>query len=79
MATIEFQNKEFKVREIELSKFGNVLISTNSLNELLLNDYVGYTSGEAKIVGEKIFYFVENNEIELSEEELIKSVTLELK
>lgn len=79
MATIEFQNKEFKVREIELSEFGNVLISTNSLNQLLLNDYGGYISDEAKIVDEKIFYFVENNEIELNEEELIKSVTLELR
>lgn len=79
MDTIEFQNQEFKVREIGLPEFGNVLISTNSLNELLLDEDGGYTSNEAEIIDEKIFYFVENNEIELNEDELIKSVTLELR
>lgn len=79
MDSIEFQNQEFKVREIELPEFGNVLISTNSLNELLLNEDGCYTSDESEIVDEKIFYFVDDNEIELSEEELIKVVILEVR
>jgi len=79
MDTIEFQNKDFKVRKIELPEFGNVLISTNSLNELLLNDDGNYTSDEAEAVDEEIFYFVEDNEIEHSEKELIKLVTLEVR
>jgi hypothetical protein len=79
MDTIQFQNREFKVREIELPEFGNVFISTNSLNELLLNEGGSYISDEAEMVDEEIFYFVEGNEIELSEEELIKTVNLELR
>lgn len=79
MDTIEFQNQTFKLREIALPSFGNVLISTNSLNELLLNDYGGYISNEAQIVDEKIFYFVEDNAIELSTEELINVLTSELR
>ena len=79
MDTIEFQNREFKVREIELPEFGIVHISTNSLNDLLLNEDGSYTSNEAEEVDEKIFYFVEDNEIELSDEELIKVVTSEVR
>lgn len=62
---------EFKVREIDLPEFGNVLISTNSLNELLFNEEGSYISDEAVEVDEQIFYFVEENEIELPEEELV--------
>ena len=71
MEIIEFKNKEFKVREIDLPEFGNVLISTNSLNELLFNEEGSYISDEAVEVDEQIFYFVEENEIELPEEELV--------
>ena len=62
---------EFKVKEIDLPEFGNVLISTNSLNELLFNEEGSYISDEAVEVDEQIFYFVEENEIELPEEELV--------
>jgi hypothetical protein len=78
MENIEFQNKIFKVREIELPEFGNVIISTNSLNEILLNSGI-YSSEEARSVDEKIFFFVEDNEIELTDEELIKVLNLELR
>lgn len=79
MDTINFQNNEFKVREIELPKIGNVLISTNSLNESLLNEDGGYVSDEAIIVDEKIFYFVDDNEMELSNDEFINLITKEVK
>ena len=77
--SIKFQNKEFEVRELKLFEFGDVFISTISLNELLINESGNYTSEEAISIDEKIFYFVDENEIELSEGELIKSVTLELR
>jgi hypothetical protein len=79
MDKIEFQNKEYKVREIELPEFGNVLISTNSLNELLLNEDGSYTSEEAIAVDERIFYFVEENEIEFSDEKLKNLIILEVR
>ncbi|OAQ39875.1 hypothetical protein A5893_09920 [Pedobacter psychrophilus] len=69
---IEFHNKEYLIREIELPKIGNVLISTVELNDLLMNDKGGYVSDEAISVDEKIYYFVQENEIKLSDDDLIK-------
>lgn len=77
MVTINFQNKEFKVREIELSEIGNILISTNSLNKSLLNKNGGYISDDAITLDENIFYFVNDNEIELSNDELINLINKE--
>lgn len=79
MDIIVFENKEFKIREIDLPDFGIVLISTNSLNELLLNENGNYTSEEAKIIDEKIFYFVDDSEIELVEEAIVNLITMEIK
>lgn len=79
MEFITFQNQNFKVREIEISEFGNVLISTNSLNELLLNEDGSYSSKEAQVIDEQIFYFVEDYEIDLDKEGLIKAIALELR
>lgn len=79
MNIINFQNKEFKIRELELPEIGNVLISTNSLNESLLNETGGYVSNEAIVVDENIFYFVNDNEMKLSDKDLINLITEELK
>ena len=78
MDIIKFQNQAFKLREIEFPEFGNILISTNSLNRILLNEDGSYSSTEAALIDEKIFYFVEDSEINLSEVDLIKAITLEL-
>ncbi len=77
MDTIIFENKEFKTREIDFPEFGNVLISTVSLNELLLKDGI-YVSDEAVNIDEQIFYFVDENEIKLSDENLIDLITKQL-
>ena len=78
MNTINFQNKEFKIRKIELPEFGNVFISVISLNELLLNKNGGYISEEANIIDEQIFYYVDDFEIEFDDEVLIKLIKLEV-
>lgn len=69
---IGFQNREYLVREIELPEIGNVLISTIGLNDLLMNKNGSYVSEEAISVDERIYYFVEENEIKLSDDNLIK-------
>lgn len=78
MEVITFQNQNFGVREIQISEFGNVLISTNSLNKLLMNEDGSYSSKEAQEIDEQIFYFVEDCEIDLDEKGLIEAITLEL-
>jgi hypothetical protein len=77
MNTIKFQNIEYKVREIELPQIDNVFISTSTLNDALLNNGSDYVSQEAQSIDEQIFYYVEENEIEFNEADLIKLVTLQ--
>lgn len=72
---IKFQNREFKAREIALPEMGSVLVSTNSLNELLLDNSGRYVSNEAILVDESIFYFVEESEIVLDSNELVNLIT----
>ncbi len=79
MKTIKFQNIDYIVKEIELSEIGIVLISTNSLNKLLLDVNGSYVSDEAISVDEKIFYFVDENEIELSDGKLIDLISKEIR
>ncbi len=75
MEIIQFQNREFKAKEVEFPEIGTVLVSTNSLNELLLDKNGRYVSNEAISVDESIFYFVEESEIELSSNELMNLIT----
>lgn len=77
MDLINFQNREFKVREIELPDLGYVFISTVNLNDALMNNGSDYVSKEAQNIDEQIYFFVEQNEIELSEKDLVKLVILE--
>jgi len=79
MDKIEFQNNQYKVREIELPELGNVLISTITLNQLLLNEDGSYVSEEAISVDESIYFFVDEYEIKLSDDELINLLTKEVK
>jgi hypothetical protein len=79
MDKINFQNRKFKLREIELPEIGNVLISTTLLNELLLNEDGKYVSDKAAVIDENIFYFVDNKQIEFSNLELVDLITKEVK
>ncbi|MDX2174274.1 MAG: hypothetical protein SFY56_14325 [Bacteroidota bacterium] len=71
MFSIHFQNKDFKVRELDLPEFGSVLISTTSLSNLIVDENGNYLSDEAIAIDEQLFFFVEENEIDLDENELI--------
>lgn len=78
MNTISFNNKIFPVREIQQPEFGLVLISVNSLNELLMNEDGSYFSVEAETVDEMIFYYVNDSEINIPDNDLINLLLLEV-
>jgi hypothetical protein len=78
MTTIAFAKTQFEVREIFLPQFGNVLLSTNSLNKILLNKNGGYVSEEAERVDEQIFYYIDDSEMELEDEKLIHLVSKQI-
>ncbi len=75
---ITFQNINFPIREILLPKVGNIVIATQSLNEMLFNVNNQYVSFEAEQIDNQIFYFVENEQIELEDKILIKIVNKEI-
>jgi hypothetical protein len=74
MNSIIFQNKGFPCRELNLKGFGNVLISTNSLNSILMNEEGGYTSLGAQYIDEDFFYFVDDKEIVFPKTKLSKII-----
>jgi len=77
METIEFQNKQYRVRQINLPKLGEVLISTTSLNDILLING-NYVSNEASNVDDQIYYFVNEKQMNFSDKKLINLVTTEV-
>ena len=76
---IQFKDALFKTRTIELPEFGEVLISTNSLNEILMDDEGAYMSSEAEYIDQNIFYFVEDHEIDLPEKKLQELLISEIR
>ncbi len=78
MDYVKFKDVEYIIREIELPELGIVLVSTNDLNNALMDNGCDYISEEAKNIDEEIFYFVEKNEILLKDEELINIISREI-
>lgn len=74
---IAFDNKNFKTRLVETEDFGEVLISVEELNDILLDDEGGYVSKEAEFVDEQIFYFVSKSEIDLPLVKLTELVNIQ--
>ncbi len=70
LKSIVFESLEYKLREIYIPRLGNVIISTTRLSNALLQNGSGYVSDEAQIIDEKIYFFVEDREIELTNKEL---------
>ena len=70
MEEITFRNVGYQTRLIELPILGNVLISTTALNEALMTGDGGYVSIEASQIDEKMYYFVEDVEIQLPDSAL---------
>lgn len=78
MHTITFENFEYPIREIDLPEFGNVTISTLNLSNKLLNENSQYVSDKAQLIDEKIFYYLEPEQIELSDKKIANMILSEL-
>ena len=76
---ILFENTWHETRQINLPKFGNVQIAKTALSNLLLDDDCEYVSDEARAIDEQLFYFVENDEFDMSNRSLAKLISLQLK
>jgi hypothetical protein len=67
---IEFQMKNYPIRELISKEFGYMRISTQSLNEAIMKDG-DYVSDEAQHIDEGILYYVHDSEISLSDDMLL--------
>jgi len=77
METINFNGREFPSVIINMP-FGERKISTVKLNESLMKSDGSYVSNEARIIDEKIFYFVEDRMISFRKNEISKLILSEI-
>jgi hypothetical protein len=77
MDKIRFQGNDYPVTVVDMP-FGKRMISTESLNDVLMCDDGSYVSDEARMIDECIFYFVANNHIRMSKTELTNKILAEI-
>lgn len=74
LSTIWFDNREYPVREV-LFDGAYCLLSTISLERALLPDGCTYVSDEARRIDEGIIFFVDDEDMALSDEQLVAILT----
>ena len=74
MNDIIFQGTEYPIITVNMP-FGERIISTEHLNEALMNSDGSY---EARTIDERIFYFVEDNILSFRENEIVNKILSEI-
>lgn len=77
MKIIEFEGKTYPSVLVNMP-FGERRISTETLNESLMNFDGSYVSENARIVDEEIFYFVAEESISIENYKLVKLILSEI-
>ena len=69
---IDYEGKLYPYLWLEIPNWGIYRVSTSSLsNALMENDLATYKSEEARHIDEMFFFFVEDEDFQLSDEEII--------
>ena len=71
---IEFDGKEYPTKLLNIPNFGEKLISVESLEESLHDAEGFYVSDEARVVDEKIFFYVPDDVIDDDDESLTEFI-----
>ena len=74
---IKFRNEKHPIRTVSFP-FGDRVVSTTRLNDALMNKNMGYVSENACMIDEDIFYFVDENDLYLSEAKLTLKIMDEI-
>ena len=77
MQTITFEGKKYPARELMVQGFGEITISTESLEEVLISNDE-YVSDDARRVDEMVCFYVPDNHIDWPESDLIEYVEIML-
>jgi hypothetical protein len=70
MNTIQFENKKFKIRQIQTKDGLTRIIASTKLNNSLLTETGKYVSVEARKIDEQIYFFVDKPQLNLNNNEL---------
>ena len=73
METIKFNQREYPTLLLHFP-FGERMISVTKLNDRLMNEDGSYVSENARLVDEDIFYFVDEEYLNLNEDKLIELI-----
>jgi hypothetical protein len=78
--TITFNNRTFPVRTVDIPRYGsNLTIGTVELNEQLMDkEGRNPVSKEAETLDQSIFFYVDEQEIEMPENELVEVILYHL-
>ena len=77
METIKFNQREYPTLLLNFP-FGERMISVAKLNDNLMNEDGSYVSENARLVDEDIFYFVDEEDLNLSDDELVQLILSEI-
>ncbi|AXI99866.1 hypothetical protein CYPRO_0582 [Cyclonatronum proteinivorum] len=77
MEMIKFEGKEYPTLLLNFP-FGERQISTEKLNDNLMNVDGSYVSENARLIDESIFYFVDEENLKLDEAELTQLILSEI-
>ncbi len=75
---ITFNGQDFKTRVVTIIGWGDERIAGEGLQKKLFDESGHYVSGEARAVDEKVFFFVEDQYLDKSDEELAAHVNKSL-
>ena len=71
---IKFDGKEYPTKLLNIPNFGEKLISVESIEESLHDAEGFYVSDEARVVDEKIFFYVPDDVIDDDDESLTEFI-----
>ncbi len=75
MEAFSYHGCEYPVRVVNIPGWlDNARISTTNMNDELMKPDGSYVDDEGEAIDETIFFYVEEREIELSEDELVKLI-----
>jgi len=77
MEMIKFEGIEYPVLQLNFP-FGERIISTEKLNGNLMNIDGSYVSESARMIDEEIFYFVDEENLNLTNKDLIQLILNEI-
>ena len=77
MDVIQYNGERYPVRSIYVPDWGERVIATESLENLLIKDGL-FVSDEARNIDDEIFYYVSDDKFSITDEQLGRIIATEL-